>query len=121
MDEDSISKIAKEYANGCQFSRGNVLARLAIEHAFVSGARHFGILSDVPAERAPSAENLVSFPPFSWRIVKNAIPMVPDTCLELTFQNQDEAVSALSQLQKLRRTPVKAVAVDTNEEGETTP
>ena len=69
-------------------------------------------MSDVPTGQLPSAKNLVSFPPFSWRIV--------NTCLELTFKSPDVAVEALSQLQELRHEQsVKAVAADTNEECET--
>ena len=68
-------------------------------------------MSDVPTGQIPSAENLESFPPFSWKI--------NDNCLKLTFGSFDTALSALFRLKNLRRTPVKAVAADTNEECET--
>ncbi len=110
MDEDPFDAIARK-KGWLPLSEGE-----AMTVSFGKRRYHVKRLTDqwpcdVPTGQLPLAKNLVSFPPFGWRIV--------DTTLELTFQNRDEVVFSLGQLMELRRTPVKAVAVDTNEERET--
>ena len=97
MDEISVRAIAKEYADGCQFSRGNATARLAIERAFISGTRL--VLSDVP---------LLGF-------VRSFIRE-----WEATWIEPDEASHEWAGLYTEAKQIVKAVAGDTSEE-EATP
>ena len=53
-----------------------------------------GAMKVINLTKPKPSEEKAGFPPFGWRIV--------NTCLELTFLNRDDAVSALGQLQGLR-------------------
>ena len=106
MDENNIRAIAKEYADVplLGFVRAFIREWEAtwvdpedVNHEWgklYKEAKQIVKAVDTNERTQPKPREQEPFPPFGWRIV--------NTCLELTFLNRDDAVSALGQLQGLR-------------------